>query len=164
MRFKPRTDLERIFEEITKNSSRNLSKQIVANQIRELNSRRSNNSNESILKFKEIEKEKNLNGNSAMANEKENNITNKYNLIAENYKPQKSTKQEESQLKLEKEEKLELKKRGLNSEAKYFMKEFHYKTHFKAVKTIANYYREKGKAYMNYKNIFSSYHKLTILK
>lgn len=149
MRFKARTDIERIYEEINKNSSRKLDKKILDNQMREIQSRKSVKSNESLLRNKERNKDKEE--NKSLENE---NIEREASFFMENYN---EIDEYLNQLKLKKDEekkkqkskdrfrKLNNYKTELNQEAKNILNEFHHKTHFKAVSTIANYYKDRGK-------------------
>jgi hypothetical protein len=149
MRYKARTDIERIFEEINKNSSRKLDKKILVNQMREIQSRKSIKSNESLLRMKERNKEKEEKNSIDKDNiEKEMNfLMEDYNEI-DDYLNQLKLKKEEEKRKHNKKDKfrkLNNYKTELNQEAKNILNEFHHKTHFKAVSTIANHYKDRGK-------------------
>jgi len=150
MRYKPRTDIERIFEELNKNSSRKLDQKILDNHIRKIESRKSVKSNESLLKIKERNNDKEENKSSDKNNNAEKYMSSfdeNYNEIDE-YLNKLRLKKEEEKKKLhvkDKFRKLNNHKTDLNKDAKYILKEFHHKTHFKAAKMIANYYNESGK-------------------
>lgn len=155
MRFKPRTDIERIFEEINKNSSRALDKRILDSQMREIQSRKSGHSNESMFRIKDRnnEKDKNIfpdkdNLDKEISFSKEN-----FNGEIDAYLNQlRLTKEEERRRKNDKDKfkKLNNYKTELNQQAKNILNEFHHKTHFKAVSTIANYYKDRGKNFFIY--------------
>lgn len=134
MRFKPRTDLERIFDEINKNSYRKIDKNIIEKQFKtiEMNSiRKFNNENEhsinqgkdEIFDYKE-------------AGKNENNFKDELDHL-ENDKE----KTEKKKAEIDKKNKLlnKIQKKELNSQAKNLMKEFHNKTHFKGVSSMFNF-------------------------
>lgn len=145
MRFKPRTDIERIFDEINKNSFRKLDKKILDNQMREIISRKSlhsNKSNESFSKNKDENKSFEKNNF-----EKELSFFNDNNDDIEQYLNNLRRKKEEERRKQSNDKeyrKLYNRKNELNQEAKKILNEFHHKTHFKAVSMIANHYKERG--------------------
>lgn len=148
MRYKPRTDIERIFEEINKNSFRKLDKKILYNQMREIQSRKSFKSNESYLKNKERNKEKDDNKLFDKENvEKDISFFMDNSNEIDDYLNQLKLKKEEEKKKLNKKDKfkkLNNYKTELNQEAKNILNEFHHKTHFKAVSTIANHYKDRS--------------------
>jgi len=132
MRFKPRTDLERIFEEINKNSFRKLDKNIIEKQLKTLeminSTKKSNNESEqnneipdyknaAVFKMDEF-------FNDDISNKGEEKEKTEDNRIAE----------KEKKVKFEKSRKKEL-----NSQVKNLMKEFHNKTHFKGVSSMVNF-------------------------
>lgn len=131
MRFKPRTDLERIFEVINDYSYGRVSKNPVNEQLRslELNfmkrgsqPRRDENRSKSIKSGQEIYNEKVL--QERLAKEEQDRI-NSYMTIEVHKKGK------EGYVK---------RKKVDNSAAKKMMKEYHQKTHFKAASVIASKY------------------------
>jgi len=149
MRFKPRTDIERLIEHINKNTSRKLDTKILDHHMREIRSRTSKRSNQSISKLNLNNKEENqFNENEYY--EKEFSLFNECNNEIDDYLNKLKIQKQEENKKLnnkEKYRKLNNRKIELNQEAKNILNEFHHKTHFKAVSTIANHYNDKGKRY-----------------
>lgn len=135
MRFKPRTDLERIFDEINKNSFRKLDKNIIEKQLKTLEMN-------STKKFT-FENEQNNNLNQAKDEIPDYNPAFKMDdlfhddldyLNIEKEKTEENKGDKEKKLKIEKSRKKEL-----NLHAKNLMKEFHNKTHFKGVTSMVNF-------------------------
>ena len=125
MRFKPRTDLERIFDEINKNSFRKLDKNIIEKQLKTLemnHTKKFNDENDAdeIPDYKDAAKlDQPLDDFDYLALDKET---------------------DESRGELERRMKsLKSRKQELNSQAKNLMKEFHNKTHFKGVTSMMNF-------------------------
>jgi hypothetical protein len=122
MRYKPRTDLERIYEEINKNSFGAVNKHIVDRQLKglDLNVARKN---EKLSKVNDLDDFDMIGVH--------NNNKNNYESVSKEL----HNKEEEEKLKKANKYKRKI---DLNSEAKNFMKDLHNKTHFKAVSVIAN--------------------------
>jgi hypothetical protein len=112
MRYKARSDLERIWEEVNKNSYGRANKEIINNQFKMLE----NNSVNTKKKKNKIEED-----NIAEEFMKENRHLNI--KVIDNDKKQKTREQI---------------KKEMNVEAKNLMSELHVKTHFKAATSLAN--------------------------
>jgi C1A family cysteine protease len=129
LRFKPRTDLERIFDEINKNSYRKVDKNIIENQIRiidrvNLNPRALTENPDEIPDYRNATKE-----------EEEDDDFDYLGL-----KGIIDPLEEKKRLELEKKNKLTIsRKKDLNLNARNLMKELHNKTHFKGVTSLVNY-------------------------
>ena len=117
MRYKPRTDLERVFDAIQKNSVRKMDKNIIHNQFKNLDLKLSKKNNnfglEEILDYR-------------------SSIT-KPTEISEGEFNYLGINETAEKIKAENERKIITNKKELNSEAKNLIKEFHSKTHFKGV-------------------------------
>jgi hypothetical protein len=129
LRFKPRTDLERIFDEINKNSFRKIDKEIIDKQIRIIDKANINqkplieNSDE-IPDYRDAPKD-----------EEDYDDFDYLGLKLVN-----DPLEEKKRLELEKKNKLlKSRKKDLNLNAKSLMKELHNKTHFKGVTSLVNY-------------------------
>lgn len=141
-RYKPRTDLERIFDEINKNSFRKLDKRILDNHMREIQSRKSHRSTDSFHKmnknYNNKDDNRSFDNEGSFFNENHNEIDEYLNDLR--------LKKEEEKKKMsnDKIKKLYNRNKDLNQESKKILDELHHKTHFKAVSTIANHYKERG--------------------
>jgi hypothetical protein len=122
MRFKPRTDLERVYEEINKNSFGTANKNIVERQLKELDLNVAKTNDKNI-------KDGNLDFD--IIGSQEMNKNNYETTIKEELK-------KEEQEKLKKANKYK-RKLDLNYEAKNLMKDLHNKTYFKGATVIANH-------------------------
>lgn len=126
MRFKPRTDLERIFDEINKNSFRKIDKNIIEKQLKTLEmniTKKFNEENEGdeIPDYKDAAKfDKPFDDLDYLIMDKDTEEINRAEA--------------ERKIKL-----LKTRKQELNSQAKNLMKEFHNKTHFKGVTSMINF-------------------------
>lgn len=126
MRFKPRTDMERVFEAINKNSFRKLDKKIINKQLKSMSEVKKKeteaNPDDEILDYKDAAKD----------NESEYDDFDYLGI----------KKETDNLGKIEMEKKLKLiksRKRELNAQAKFLMREFHNKTHFKGVTSLVNF-------------------------
>jgi hypothetical protein len=129
LRFKPRTDLERIFEEINKNSFRTIDKNIIEKQIKNI---------DKVIIKNPIEKSGGEipDYNKAFKEEEEYDDFD-YLGIKGIIDPK---EEEIKKLEIEKKNKLlKSTKKNLNLNAKNLMKELHNKTHFKGVTSLVNY-------------------------
>jgi len=126
MRFKPRTDLERIFDEINKNSFRKLDKNIIERQLKTLEINATKKNNESENDSDEIPDYKD-----AAKMEEQYDDFDYLGLDKQT---------EETKAEIEKKMKYQIsRKKELNSQAKNLMKELHNKTHFKGVTSMVNF-------------------------
>jgi len=109
MRYKARSDLERIYDEVNKNSYGRANKEIIQNQFK-------------MFDFNAASKKKNKVEDDQQGDE---SIDDRKNLMlkAKDEKKQKTREQI---------------KKEMNLEAKNLMSEFHVKTHFKGASSIAN--------------------------
>lgn len=129
LRFKPRTDLERIFEEINKNSFRKLDKNIIEKQIKTIDKvvhqhKPTTDENDEVPDYKDATK-----------NEEDHDDFDYLGI-----KNKKDPFEEKRRLLEEKKNELtKSRKKDLNSNAKNLMKEFHNKTHFKGVTSLVNF-------------------------
>jgi hypothetical protein len=128
MRFKPRTDLERIFDEINKNSFRKLDKNIIEKQMKTLEMN-------TTKKFNE-DNDENIIPDYKDAGRIDKTLDN-FDYFAMSKETEESGAEVERKIKLQKSRKQEL-----NSQAKDLMKEFHNKTHFKGVTSLFNFKNE----------------------
>lgn len=126
LRFKPRTDLERIFEEINKNSFRKLDRNIIEQQIKNIDKVKKgeikDDNKDEIPDYKDATK------------------------LEDDYDDfdylgiKKDVKEDKNKLEMERRNKLiKSRKKDLNSNAKNLMKELHNKTHFKGVTSLTNF-------------------------
>jgi len=150
MRFKPRTDLERIFDEINKNSVRSLDKHIIEKQFKTreniITKKNHDAEIEEIPDYKDAPKEDEVN----------------FNLD-----PLGIDKELQEKMKAETEKKMKLiksRKKELNCQAKNIMKEFHNKTHFKGVSSIINFKSQTCKKNFKKMKKFKFTLKLTFYK
>jgi hypothetical protein len=128
LRFKPRTDMERIFDEINKNAFRTVDKNIIDKQIKNIDKIILKNPTEKFMEgipdYKEASKEE---------EEYDDFDYLGINSIIDQ-------KEEMKKLELERKNKLiKSRKKDLNSNAKNLMKELHNKTHFKGVSSLVNF-------------------------
>jgi len=126
-RFKPRTDMERIFDEINRNSFRKIDKNIIDQQIKTID--------------KILQKPQTENSNDIPDYRDAPKLEDEYDDFDYlGVKGHVDPKEERKRLELEKKNKLiKSRKKDLNSNAKYLMKEFHNKTHFKGVTSLVNF-------------------------
>jgi hypothetical protein len=140
MRFKPRTDMERVFEAINKNAFRDMDRKIINTQLKSMSQPKKKedpvNQADDIVDYKDA-----LNNDESeyddfdylgIKKETDNDILSKI--------------ENERRLKLIKSRKMEL-----NKQAKFLIKEFNNKTHFKGVTTLVNsnsYGKIKYRIYM----------------
>lgn len=161
LRFKARTKIERIFEEINKTSDRKLDKKVIDNQMREIQSRKMLKSQESSLRMKE--KSNNENKQKAkqidfFSHEDNNEIDIDDYLNKLSIQKTLEKKAKNSNIN-DKSSKLSNRNKESNQEAKQILEDLHHKTHFKAVSTIANYYRDRGISELTkIKKIFKNYY------
>jgi hypothetical protein len=125
MRFKPRTDLERIYDAVNQNNFGRASFNVVEKQLKdlELNVSKKNPiflDEESTPDFQEI-------GSNSPRMKKKTSISIK-NMTLTECEPPKKTRLEKSKTK----------KTNINSEAKTIMSDLYFKTHFKGAAVIAN--------------------------
>ncbi len=127
MRYKPRTDLERIFDEINKNSFRKLDKNIIEKQLKTLEV-----NNFTTKKFSDDNDENEI---------PDYRDASRYDKPLEDLDYLVMNKEtEESKGEIDRKIKnIKSRKQELNSEAKNLMKEFHNKTHFKGVSSMINF-------------------------
>lgn len=119
MRFKPRTDLERVYDEVNKLNMGRISKFVIEKQLRELDLntiKRTNTNAVECLDFKN-----HLAMADKMKNVKMNTLENELDKAEKNSK---ST--------------MEDKKKKMNQDSKNMISELHEKTHFKGASEIAN--------------------------
>jgi hypothetical protein len=134
MRYKPRTDLERIFDEINKNSFRKLDKNIIEQQFKniEMNStRKFNNNIENELSNNHAKDEIPDYKNAGKVDENFHDDFHHSGLEKEKTDENKTENEKKNKAKMSR-------KKELNSQAKNLMKEFHNKTHFKGVTSMVN--------------------------
>ena len=133
MKFTPRSDFERLCEEIKKNSDRTLDKTIIQKHLNAIAARRKK-ANESSEKLKRSD--------SAAKIKPEKNV-NEFDDYIDNLQ---NSKKEEIEKKLKKENVPNIinRNRDLNMDSKKLMKDLHKKTHFKAAKVIANTQNDNG--------------------
>jgi hypothetical protein len=129
MRFRARTDMERVFESINKNSFRKLDRKIINKQLKSMSEPKKNENylhkHDQIIDYKDaqIDGESELDDFDYLGLK----IEEDHNALL---------------LKMEIEKKMKLinsRKKELNSQAKFLIKEFHNKTHFKGVTTMVNF-------------------------
>lgn len=125
MRFKPRTDLERIFDEINKNSFRKLDKNIIEKQLRTLEMNVTKKFND------DFEEDEVPDYRDAAKFDKH---FDDFDYLAIDKETEESKAEIERKIKMQK-----TRKQELNSQAKNLMKEFHNKTHFKGVTSMVNF-------------------------
>ena len=113
MRYKPRTDLERIYESINKNSFGKADRTIIDKQLRDLD-----------LNVTKVNKNE---SRPSVPDYKDSGINLDHGSV-QNHKREHSPKKPKNKYK----------KKEINSEAKNLMKDLHFKTHFKGVTAIAN--------------------------
>jgi predicted N-acyltransferase len=121
MRFKPRTDLERLYDEINKNSLGRVNRHLIDKQLRELD----------LIVTKKTKDE----------NEEEHlEYKPDYMLMTKFSKadPTRDFSIDERDNSAKKEKKVEDKRKKMNVEAKHVMSDLHNKTHFKGATEIAN--------------------------
>lgn len=127
MRFKPRTDLERVFDEINKNSFRKIDKNIIDKQLKTLDmttTKKLNSEDNDPYKIPDYKEASKL-----------DEPYDDFDYLGIN-----NRETEEKKIEYEKKMKLiKSRKKDLNSQAKNFMKEFHNKTHFKGVMSMVNF-------------------------
>lgn len=136
MRFKPRTDMERVFEAINKAAFRKLDKNIIKKQLKK--------NKENLLKKEEEKKDEIPDYKEAT---KENiSEYDDFDYLGLNVEKSDNF----SQLERERTNKLiKTRKTELNKHAKYLMREFHDKTHFKGVTSLMNM-TQSGKKFILY--------------
>lgn len=128
--------MERIYDEIYKNTNRKLDNGILENQLKEINSRKTFRSNKSFSNIKKINKREEY---FPEYNKNEfHSFLNQDNLYDSEEKNKLINKKEENRFN-EKLKKINNSKKDLNLEAKNILKDFHDKTHFKGLNSIANY-------------------------
>jgi len=141
MRFKPRTDMERVFDAINKNSFRKLDHKIITTQLK--------NMSEPKKKEAEINPDEIPDYKDAAKNEESEYDDFDYLGIK---------KETDNLSKIEMERNLKLiksRKKELNAQAKFLMKEFHNKTHFKGVTSLVNFNNNGKKfSYLIFNNFF----------
>jgi hypothetical protein len=137
--------MERIFEEINRNSFRKLDKKILTNQMRDINSHkiiRSNKSDECPINNEDdcqsIEKNY-FQNDSSYFNEQNNEIDNYLNNLRKKKEEEKKNQSNHIEFR-----KVYNRKVELNQNAKKILNDFHHKTHFKAVSMIANHHKDQG--------------------
>jgi hypothetical protein len=121
MRYKPRTDLERIYDEISKNSVGRINRHVIDKQLKELD----------LIVTKKTKDE----------NEEEHlEYKPEYMLMTKISKvdPTRDFSIDERDQSAKKDKKVEDKRKKMNVEAKNIMSELHNKTHFKGATEIAN--------------------------
>lgn len=120
MRYRPRTDLERIFDTINQYSYGSVNKEIIKKQLKSLNL--------NVPDFSESEEEDEEAAFEKMKRDRSEQLEDIKNKIAQ---------------KMEKNDQKKSKKRKFvdNSEARKLMKEYHNKTHFKGATDITLFNR-----------------------
>jgi len=119
MRFKPRTDLERVYDEVNKLNMGRISKFVIDKQLRELDLNTVKRSNKNAMECLEFK------NNLAMIDKMKNTrINTNENELEKVDKNSKST--------------IEDKKKKMNQDSKNMISELHEKTHFKGASEIAN--------------------------
>ena len=130
LRFKPRTDLERIFEEINKNSFRKVDKNIINEQIKTI---------DKVYQHKPVtDKDEDVfvDYKDATKGDEEYDDFDYLGIKNKNADPLEERKRIQEE---KKNELLKSRKKDLNHNAKNFMKELHNKTHFKGVTSLVNF-------------------------
>ena len=128
--------MERIYDEINKNTNRKLDKSILENHLKEISSRKTLKTNKSFSNIKKIIKREEY---FPEYNQNEfHSYFNQYNLNDNEEKNKLRNKKEASGFD-QQFKKINNWKKDLNSEAKNILKEFHDKTHFKGLNSIANH-------------------------
>lgn len=130
MRYKPRTDLERIFDTVNNNNYGRVNKSIVYNQLKG-------------LELNQFKRQKTYSEDEDEEYEKLTEESPYIALAKMNKKNKAGT--ESSSVQTELKEKAPIRKRfqpirNINAEAKYIMSDLHYKTHFKAAAVFASQY------------------------
>jgi hypothetical protein len=142
MRFKPRTGLERIFDAINEYSFGRVSKDVVNKQLRKLdlnNMRKLKNEGYDSNEDEEI--------NISREKRKRLSSMNMKEKIAEKERQENLARMEEENINKDKvEDKFKSKRKIVdNSAARHLMKEYHYKTHFKAASVVASRMKDEDK-------------------
>ncbi len=124
MRFKPRTDLERIYDSVNLNYYGSINRKIVDRQLKYLD----------LNNPMKIDENNNVNSKSAK-NLDEIQEAKEKNYIIDNYKNEENDNNEK---KISNKRILNyLPKKFINMDSKKIMQYFHYKTHFKAIQSLA---------------------------
>lgn len=128
MRFKPRTDLERIVDSINEYNYNKVNSDLVKKQLKSLDLH--------YMKKKILKKEKNTLSSS----------TSDFSSSYDDIKVKQEVTSEKSTMKSSSNNFFAVTKRNFidNSVAKQLMQEYHYKTHFKAATTLAEKYTDKN--------------------
>ena len=136
MRFKPRTDLERIYDSVNLNYYGSINRKIVDRQLKYLDLNIPNK-NLNIKSTKNIDEKEH-------ATKEKNNIFDKYNNEENDNNENKNSNKRILNY---------LPKKFINMDSKKIMQYFHYKTHFKAIQSLA---LSRDKLMQNYlkKNYF----------
>lgn len=131
MRFKARTDLERVFDALTGNYFRNTEREILNRQLRNLNLFESKKPidilRKSVFGIDDEEEEKNQN----------NKKRERFGSIGQKQEAEKTKSQKQKIIIFTKPKKPWIKRQDLNIEAQGLLSDYHYKTHFKAAEEIA---------------------------
>ena len=128
MRFKPRTDLERIYDIVNGYKYGQIKKEILDKQLEKLDLFRYKNKHELYKLLKQKIKEKNMNNSYEKLSSSNDDIdeSNKKNNIFFNSKD------------IDYKSKPWIKREDLNIDALKLLNSYHYKTHFKAAKEVAS--------------------------
>jgi len=144
-RLKSRTNIEEIYEDdANKCANKKSNLELKDNQLREKQSKNIHKSQGNLIRNKENGKEESeKNTNEFDFINEENDINEYLNKVKLQKELEKKARDYKNKIKLTI---INQKAKEINYEAKQNMnlEDFHRKTHFKGVSSIANYYREKG--------------------